>query len=210
MQLKQAVHAPRDALEGKGPQRRPQKRLRGRLEEVAKAVGGGYCRLQMPLKLALAVRQTVTGHRLQGGEGSPPFQCIPACPFVWLALQPPMVVGRYRANRRDLQNPNFCAGCFELIISKIFATASKMGKKNLFLRFFLQDPFLRRALHQKKIAFFFAFWGLGLIHFATAVAARDRAYLGLWDGSPFLHRHTNVDQLDSEIAVHSTDKHQQA
>ena len=29
-----------------------------RLEEVAKAVGGGYCRLQMPLKLALAVRGT--------------------------------------------------------------------------------------------------------------------------------------------------------
>eukprot|EP00670_Eutreptiella_braarudii_P021862 CAMPEP_0174349268 /NCGR_PEP_ID=MMETSP0811_2-20130205/5969_1 /TAXON_ID=73025 ORGANISM="Eutreptiella gymnastica-like, Strain CCMP1594" /NCGR_SAMPLE_ID=MMETSP0811_2 /ASSEMBLY_ACC=CAM_ASM_000667 /LENGTH=48 /DNA_ID= /DNA_START= /DNA_END= /DNA_ORIENTATION= len=32
----------RDALEGKGPQRRPQKRLDRRLEEVAKAVGGGY------------------------------------------------------------------------------------------------------------------------------------------------------------------------
>ena len=31
---------PRGALEGKGPQRRPQKRLGRRLEEVAKAVGG--------------------------------------------------------------------------------------------------------------------------------------------------------------------------
>ena len=41
---------PRDALEGKGPQRRPQKRLDRRLEEVAKAVGGGYCRLQMPFE----------------------------------------------------------------------------------------------------------------------------------------------------------------
>ena len=30
----------RDALEGKGPQRRPQKRLDRRLEEVAKAIGG--------------------------------------------------------------------------------------------------------------------------------------------------------------------------
>ena len=40
----------RDALEGKGPQRRPQKRLDMRLEEVAKAVGGRYCRLQMPLR----------------------------------------------------------------------------------------------------------------------------------------------------------------
>ena len=35
---------PRGALEGKGPQRRPQKQLGRRLEEVAKAVGGGYCR----------------------------------------------------------------------------------------------------------------------------------------------------------------------
>ena len=36
-----------------------QKRLGRRLEEVAKAVGGGYCRLQMPLKLALGTRGTV-------------------------------------------------------------------------------------------------------------------------------------------------------
>ena len=67
---------PRDALEGKGPQRRPQWRLGRRLEEVAKAVGGGYCRLQMPLKLALGVRGTVAGHRLGalegGGGGFPP------------------------------------------------------------------------------------------------------------------------------------------
>ena len=45
----------RDALEGNAPQRRPQKRLDRRLEEVAKAVGGGYCRLNMPFKLVLAV-----------------------------------------------------------------------------------------------------------------------------------------------------------
>ena len=31
---------------------------------VAKAVGGGYCRLQILLKPALAVRETVAGHRL--------------------------------------------------------------------------------------------------------------------------------------------------
>ena len=64
----------RDALEGKGPQRRPQKRLDRRLEEVAKAVGGGYCQLQMPLKPALAFRGTVAGHRLGALEGdtSPP------------------------------------------------------------------------------------------------------------------------------------------
>ena len=52
---------PRDAFDGKGPPRRPQKRVERRLEEVAKAVGSGYCRLQMPLKLALAVRETVAG-----------------------------------------------------------------------------------------------------------------------------------------------------
>ena len=47
-----------DAVEGKGPQRRSQKRLDRRLEEVAKAVGGCYCRLEMPMKPALAVRET--------------------------------------------------------------------------------------------------------------------------------------------------------
>ena len=52
---------PGDAVEGKGPQMRPQQRLGRRLEEVAQAVGGGYCRLQMPLKLA----------RRQGDSGWP-------------------------------------------------------------------------------------------------------------------------------------------
>ena len=64
----------RDA-EGKGLQCRAQKRLDRRLEEVAKAVGGGYCRLQMPLSLAFAVRETVAGHTLAslgGGVACPP------------------------------------------------------------------------------------------------------------------------------------------
>ena len=52
-----------NALEGKGPRRRPQKQLDRRLEEVAKAVGVGYCRLQMPLKPALAVKKTAAGQR---------------------------------------------------------------------------------------------------------------------------------------------------
>ena len=59
----------RDALEGKGPQRRPPERLSRRLGEVAKAAEGGYCRLQMPLKLARAVRGTVARHRLGALEG---------------------------------------------------------------------------------------------------------------------------------------------
>ena len=40
-----------------------------RQEEVAKAVGGGYCRLQMPLRLALGVRETMAGRRLGALEG---------------------------------------------------------------------------------------------------------------------------------------------
>ena len=71
----------RDASEGKGPQRQPQQRLGRRLEEVAAAVGGGYCRRQMPLKLALAVRGTVAGHRLGARDGGwgyvPPFPMHP-------------------------------------------------------------------------------------------------------------------------------------
>ena len=75
------------ALEGKGPQRW---RLDRWLEEVAKPVAGGYCRLQMLLKLTLGVRETAAGYRLGArgvGGGSPPmhpwggvgppFQCIP-------------------------------------------------------------------------------------------------------------------------------------
>jgi hypothetical protein len=60
----------RDALEGKGPERQAQKRWHRRLEEVATAVGGGYCRLQVPLKPALAVRETVAGHTLGALEGA--------------------------------------------------------------------------------------------------------------------------------------------
>ena len=57
-----------------GSQRRPQEWWVRRLEEVAEAVRGGYCRLQMPLKLALGVRETVAGRRLGallGGGGYP-------------------------------------------------------------------------------------------------------------------------------------------
>ena len=79
-----------DALEGKGPRRRPRRRLGRQLEAVAEAVGGRYCRLQMPLRLALDVRGTGAGHRLGpwGGVAGthtspyrghlPPFQSIPA------------------------------------------------------------------------------------------------------------------------------------
>ena len=74
------------AVSREGTHRRPQKRLARRLEEIAKAVGGGYCRLQMPLGLARTVRETVVGRRLSAPEGGlylPPYQCIPegGCEF---------------------------------------------------------------------------------------------------------------------------------
>ena len=68
----------RDALEGKGPQRVPQKRRRW--EEVAEAVGGGYFRLQLPQRLALGVRETAAGRRLgalDGGGVPPPLPMQP-------------------------------------------------------------------------------------------------------------------------------------
>ena len=46
----------------------------------SKAVRGGFCQLQMPLKLAVAVRETVAGHRLgalKGGGVPPPFPMHP-------------------------------------------------------------------------------------------------------------------------------------
>ena len=81
----------RDALKAKAPQRRPRRRLGRRSEEVAKAVGGGYCRLQMPVSLALGVRETVAGHRLgvlEGGRAPPP----PSNAFLlwgWYTWAPP-------------------------------------------------------------------------------------------------------------------------
>ena len=81
-QMQRLAGPGRDALEGEGPQRGSERRLGMRLEEVAEAVGGGYCRLQMPSRPALGVRGTVPGHRLGalegGGEYPHPFQCIPA------------------------------------------------------------------------------------------------------------------------------------
>ena len=80
----------RDASEGEGPQRRPHRRLGRRLEEAAKAVGGGYCWLQMPLRLALGVRGTVTGHGLGapggGGGGTPP--PLPMHPWPRQSMRP--------------------------------------------------------------------------------------------------------------------------
>ena len=60
--------------QGKAPQRGFQQRSGRRFEEVAKAVGGGYSRLQMLLKLALGVRTRVAGPQAGdvGGVSTPP------------------------------------------------------------------------------------------------------------------------------------------
>ena len=54
----------RDALEGG-----PRGGWTGGWRRLPKRLGGDYCRLQMPLRLALGVRGTVAGHRLGAPEG---------------------------------------------------------------------------------------------------------------------------------------------
>ena len=100
----------KDALEGKVPQRRPQRRLDRRLEEVAKAVGAGYCRLQMPLKLAHAVRETVAGHRLapwRGGRGYPP-PPLPMHPRQVPPAPPALRPGGFPVCRAPEASPRAC------------------------------------------------------------------------------------------------------
>ena len=97
-----------------GPQRGPERRLGRRLEEVAQAVGGGYCRLQMPLRLALGVRGTVAGHRLGaleggGGGGGAPSLPMPPC-GEYTAFDRPQhpVVGVYRTRACAPPVPCLC------------------------------------------------------------------------------------------------------
>ena len=40
----------------------------------------------------------------------------------------PLMQSLYRLNSKVSRIPNFCVGCFELMISKSFAVASKMGQ----------------------------------------------------------------------------------
>ena len=70
----------------------------GAPEAVRQAVGGGYCRLQMPLKPALALRETRLGAGWalwkRGGGYLPPFQCIPGFtpfPSCFQAIRPPAI-----------------------------------------------------------------------------------------------------------------------
>ena len=65
----------------------------------------GYCRLQMPLKLALAVRDTVAGHRLGalegGGGGNLPPLPMQQCP-------PPSRSHSQRCQRASVASPRGC------------------------------------------------------------------------------------------------------
>ena len=78
---------PHGCIRREGTSEGPQRRVDRRLEEGAKAVGGGYCRLQMPLKLALAVRGQWLGvgwvPSTEGGGTPPPHASLPTprpCP----------------------------------------------------------------------------------------------------------------------------------
>ena len=103
---------------------------------------------------------------------------------------------QYRANPNYLRNPKFCVGCFEFYLSKILQQHLKQGEKYFFLRFFSAEPIFAERI-ETKVFFIFAFL------FAEPIFAKGLGYLGLWDCSPILHRHTNVDHLDCGIAVQS-------
>ena len=97
--------------------------------------------------------------------------------------------------------PIFALGVLNFIFAKFLRQHAKLGENDYFVRCFW--------LKESKISYlFFAalgllYFGLCFIHFGAI--EKHVGYLGLWDCSPFLHRHTNADQLDSGIVVHSTD-----
>ena len=152
---------PRVVLEGEGPQRRSQQRFGRQLEAVAKAVGGGCCRLQMPLSLALAVRKTAlgigwapwrgggvsvtnaieAGACRQGDRGCPvPMHCCP---------QPPGGTVR-QCNRRELSNPptkKILPKCFP---TKILATTIFSCNKNFFQQNIPQQQILPKLFPSNK------------------------------------------------------------
>ena len=122
-------------------------------------------------------------------------------------------VAAYCTNPDYLQNPIFSIGCFELMTSKIFATAFKIGK-NYFIvaNFFCGIQFFAELIvaHKGKIFFagVFGILEIGVYSFCCHCKRPGVPWtLGL---QSIPTRQTNVDQLDSGIAVHSTDKHQQA
>ena len=91
---------------------------------------------------------------------TPLLHFLPSRKYVW-----------YRANSKVSRNPNFCVGCFELIISKNFAAASKMGKnwqKKIFLVIFFCGTHFCIGCWTKNYffcGFFFCVLGIGVDSF---------------------------------------------
>ena len=121
---------------------------------------------------------------------------------------------------RLVNRPNVCGGCFQFSFAQKICNSSTqdMGKIVDFCDFLLRNSVLWSCFWLTGSKVFFVlrflclrppFWGgLRFIHFG--VTEEDQGYLGLWDGSPSPKRHTNLDQLDSGMAVHSTDKKKQS
>ena len=65
----EAEPLPRDASEGEGPQRRPQKRLDRRLEGVTKAGGGRLLSVTHAIEAGSCRQGTAAGRKLGGGRG---------------------------------------------------------------------------------------------------------------------------------------------
>ena len=93
----------------------------------------------------------------------------------------------------------FLLGVLNFYFRKIFATAPKVGEKYSIFAIFPWESVLCSCFwHTESICFYFGF-------FTFAFGLLDLGYLGPWDCNPFLRMHTNVDQLDSGIAVQSTE-----
>ena len=60
---------------------------------------------------------------------------------------------QYRANPNYLRNPKFCVGCFEFYLSKILRQHLKQGEKYFFLRFFSAEPIFAERIETKVFLF---------------------------------------------------------
>ena len=124
----------RGALEGGGgAQRRSQRQLDRRLEGVAKAVGGGYCRLQMPSSLALAFRGTLAGRRLGAlegrGEVPPP---LPMHPWWGGHAEEPRLPAPGNGKPCTALDPTLCTLCSLLrALTQAYAPSNPRGFREL-------------------------------------------------------------------------------
>ena len=103
---------------------------------------------------------------------------------------------------------SFVLGASNLIFTKFLRKHPEMEKSSLFFAIYFCSSscfWLAEATFFNFCVwplFFLGGWGC-FIHFGAP--EKDLGCLGLWDCSPYPHKNTNVDQLDSGIAVHGTD-----